>query len=151
MDPLSAAVRGFAVVSLAMQLAGTVQDIHRFLRGISGAPKELERLVELLEQLHCMLDGIRALHSKQKELDSIPDMHPSVMGSLKSCQSRVELLENIVDKAKKDSNRNRKIARTWASLKFTLKKKDVDEFESLLEKAMNRLQLAMTMNMAHIQ
>lgn len=151
MDPLSTAASGIAVISLTIQLASSVQDIHRFLRGVSGAPKELERLVDLLEQLECILDGIRALHQKQKEQGSIPDMHTAVIRALKTCQSRLELLESIVEKAKKDMNRSSKALKTWASLRLTLKKKDVDEFEGRLEQAMMRLQMAVTMNIAHVQ
>ncbi len=144
MDPLSAAASGIAVIFLAIQLADSVQDIHRFLRGINDAPKEFERLVGLLEQLHCMLDGIRALHSSEKQRDSIPKMHPSVMSALKMCQNRVALLEGVVDKAKKDLSRSSKVSKTFASLKLTLKKKDVGEFESQLAKAMMILQTSLT-------
>ena len=151
MDPLSTAASGIAVISLAVQLAGSVQNIHRFLRGISDAPKELERLVELLDQLHCILDGIRALYPKQNQQNCIPDMHPSVMRALQTCQSKLEQLENQVDKAKIHLKRSNKVLKTWASLKLTLKKKDLDEFESRLEKAMIRLQMALTMNIAHVQ
>ncbi len=151
MDPLSTAASGIAVISLTIQLASSVQDMHRFLRGISGAPKELDRLVDLLEQLDIILDGIRALHLRQKEQDSIPDMHTAVIRALQTCQSRLELLEGIVKKAKNDMTRSNKVLKTWAALKLTLKKKDVDEFEGRLEQAMMRLQMAVTMNIAHVQ
>ena len=151
MDPLSTVASGFAVISLAFQLTGTVQDIHRLLRGISDAPKELERLVDILEQLHCILDGIRVLQLKQENQDGIPDMHPSVIGALESCQSQLKLLECIVDKFRDNSKRSRKAFRMWASLKLTLKKRDVDEFENRIKQAINILQMAMTMDMAHVQ
>ena len=158
MDPLSTAASGIAVISLAVQLAGSVQDIYHFLRGMNDAPKEFARLVGLLEQLHCILDGIQALHSKEKPQDSIPKMHSSVMSALKMCQSRVDLLEGIVDKAKSDPSKSSKVSNTFASLKLTLKKKDVEEFESQLARAMMMLQTSLTASswqlltsMAHTQ
>jgi len=51
MDGLSTAASGIAVVSLAIQLVDSVREIRRFLRDLSEAPKELKRLVDLLEQL----------------------------------------------------------------------------------------------------
>ncbi len=151
MDPLSTAASGIAVISLAVQLASSVRDIHRFLGSVSGAPKELERLVDLLEQLHCILDGIRALHPKQKEQDNIPDMHPSVIRALQTCQSKLAFLESIVREANNNLNRHGKAMRAWTSLKLGLKRKGVSDFESQLEQAMIRLQTAMTTNMAYVQ
>lgn len=55
MDGVSGA---FAVVSLAIQLANTVQSA-KFLRNFRDAPKEVIRLIEILEQLHITLDHVR--------------------------------------------------------------------------------------------
>lgn len=151
MDPLSTAASGIAVISLTIQLAGSVREIHRFLRSINEAPNELKRLVDLLEQLDCILDGIRALQPKQKDQDGIPNMHAAVIRALQDCQSKLKLLASFVDKAKNRLNTSGKVSKTWASLKLMLKKKDLDEFESRLERAMIGLQTAMMMNIAHVQ
>jgi len=151
MDPLSTAASGIAVISLTIQLAGSVREIHRFLRSINEAPNELKRLIDLLEQLDLILDGIGALQSKQKDQDGVPNMHAAVIRALQKCQSRLELLAGVVDKAKNGLNKSSKVSRTWASLKLTLKKRDMDEFESRLEQAMINLQTAIMMNIAHVQ
>lgn len=151
MDPLSTAASGIAVVSLTIQLAGSVREIHRFLRSINEAPSELKRLIDLLEQLNCILDGFRDLQTKQKDQDGIPNMHAAVIRGLQDCQSKLELLASLVDKAKNRLNKSGKVSKTWASLKLTLKKKEMDEFESRLEQAMIGLQTAMVMNIAHMQ
>lgn len=55
MDGLSAAASGIAVVSLSLQLVGSVREIHCFLHSISEAPEEVKRLLDLLEQLELIL------------------------------------------------------------------------------------------------
>lgn len=59
MDPLSGVVSIFAVISLAIQLAGTAQDIKNFISSIQDAPKELDRLTNQLDQLYTIAHGIR--------------------------------------------------------------------------------------------
>ena len=150
MDPLSTAASAIAVISLAIQLAGSVQDIKRLLRGISGAPKEIERILDLLELLGGLLNGIRAHYSKQQEQGSVPDMHPSIMGALRICQSKLDVLGSIFENAKVKLNRSSKVSKTWTSLKLSSKKKYVGEVESQLKQAMSILQMALTFNTTQV-
>lgn len=64
MDGLRGAASGIAVISLAIQLASSIQDIQRFMRNVSGASKELERLMNLLDQLYLLLHGIKSFMQK---------------------------------------------------------------------------------------
>ena len=56
MDVVSATSGVFAVVFLAIQLAGTIDDVSRFLRNIRGALAELASLCEALDQMRMTLD-----------------------------------------------------------------------------------------------
>ena len=67
MDGLSAAASGIAFVSLVIQLVDSVRGIRRFLQKFSDAPKELKRLIDLLEQLELILENIGMLINRQKE------------------------------------------------------------------------------------
>jgi Zn-dependent oligopeptidase len=51
----------FAVVSLATQLAQIVQEVSKFLRNVQDAPKEVVRILEVLDQLHGTLDQVKQL------------------------------------------------------------------------------------------
>ena len=66
MDPFGAAASGIAVVSLAIQLVDSVRQLQRFLRSVSEAPKELKRLINLLEQLELILDNIGSFIENQR-------------------------------------------------------------------------------------
>lgn len=55
----------FAVVSLAIQLANTVQQVSKFLRNVQEGPREVIKLIEILDQLHGTLDHVRQLIEQQ--------------------------------------------------------------------------------------
>lgn len=153
MDPLSAAASAFAVVSLALQLTNTVRDIRNFLNGISDGPKEYERLVELLEQLDLVIDGVRSLLERQKiqNRDLAPAPAPAVLRALQGCQNALEPLSILVQEAKCAFRKPGVLSKTRASLKLTWKKNDVTIFEEQLQRAMTTLQTTLTLNLTHMK
>jgi heme exporter protein D len=149
MDPFSAAASGIAVVSLAIQLVDSVREIRRFLRDISEAPKDLRRLIDLLEQLELILENIGALVERQQQHSAEPaiDMSASIVRAMRTCESKLKFLEDVVAAAKKTSSSNGKVKRTFGSFKLACKKKDIEELESQLHDAISLLNLAMTTNL----
>lgn len=149
MDGLSAAASGIALVSLAIQLVDSVREIRRFLRDVSEAPKELRRLTDLLEQLELILENIGALVERQQHHapETPIDVSASILRAMRTCESKLKLLEDVVEAAKKTSTRNGKVKRTFGSFKLACKKKDIEEFESQLHDAISLLNLAMTTNL----
>ncbi|PMD26282.1 hypothetical protein NA56DRAFT_341580 [Hyaloscypha hepaticicola] len=149
MDGLSAAASGIAVVSLAIQLVDSVREIRHFLRNVSEAPKELRRLIDLLEQLELILENIGALVERRQQhaVEPAIDMSASILRAMRTCESKLKLLEDIVAAAKKTSSSNGKVKRTFGSFKLACKKKDIQEFESQLHDAISLLNLAMTTNL----
>jgi conjugal transfer/entry exclusion protein len=149
MDGLSAAASGIAVVSLAIQLVDSVREIRQFLRNISEAPKELRRLVDLLEQLELILENIGALVERQQKhsAETDIDVSGSVLRAMKTCESKLKMLEDVVAVAKKTANASNKATRTFASFKLACKKKDIEGFESQLHDAISLLNLTMTTNL----
>jgi hypothetical protein len=149
MDGLSAVASGIAVVSLTIQLVDSVREMRRFFRDVSDAPKELRRLIDLLEQLELILENVGALVQRQQQ-DAVPtelDVSGSILRAINMCQSKLEMLEDVVEAAKKTMAATNKAARTFGSFKLACKKKDIEEFESQLHDAVNLLQLAMTTNL----
>lgn len=149
MDGLSAAASGTAIVSFAIQLVDSVREIKRFLRNISEAPKELKRLIDLLQQLELILENIGALVERQKQHSGQADidMSASILKAMKTCESKLEMLENVVEAAKKSSTAANKVARTFGSFKLACKTRDVEEFEKQLHNTISLLNLAMTTNL----
>jgi len=148
MDPFSATASGFAVVSLAIQLVDSVREIKRFLRNVSEAPKELKRLLHLLEQLELILENIGAQMAKQQKNSGESDdgTITSVQKAMKMCESELLNLEIFVQKAKKASEAGNKVTRTVGAFKLACKKKEVEEFEGQLQRAINLLDVTMTIN-----
>jgi hypothetical protein len=149
MDGLSVAASGMAVVSLAIQLIGSVQEIRRFLRNISGAPKELRRLFDLLEQLELISENIGALVERQKR-HSAPgdiDVSGSVLRAMETCESKLKMLIDVLDVAKKTAIAPNKATRTLGSFKLACKKKDIEGVENQLRDAIGLLNLTMTTNL----
>ena len=149
MDGLSAAASGFAVVSLAIQLVGSIREARRFLRLVYEAPKELGRLLDLLEQLELILESIGMLMEKQNKDngDVIDGVSSSVHRALKTCESKLAMLDGVVDKAKKASEVSNKTARSYGAFGLACKKRNIEEFERQLQHAMTVLDLTMTMNL----
>jgi hypothetical protein len=149
MDGLSAATSGIAVVSLAIQLVDSVREIQRFLRHVSEAPKELWRLIDLLEQLELILEPIGMLVERQQRQSEDKDtgISTSVLRAMKTCESKLAMLESIVETAKKASIATNKATRTLGSFKLACKKNDIKEFESQLHDAVCLLNLTMAMNL----
>jgi hypothetical protein len=147
MEGLSAAASGIAVASLTIQLVESVRKIQRFLRHVSEAPRELQRLLDLLEQLELILENIGMIMNKQQRHHGGPDVVTSVWKSMKMCESKLSMLEKVVEAAKKATESKNRAARSLASFRLACKKRDVEEFEVHLQQAISVLDLTMTMNL----
>ncbi|KAH8672816.1 hypothetical protein BGZ60DRAFT_527110 [Tricladium varicosporioides] len=148
MDGLSAAASGIAVVSLAIQLVDSVGRIRRFLRSISDAPKELERLIDLLEQLEMILQQILMMVEKQNAGPGNTDLFKNVFRAVKSCEIKLSKFESLIEASKQISFSRKRMMKTVGSFQLACKKKDIQEFESQLNEAMTLLNLALTATLA---
>jgi hypothetical protein len=149
MDGLSAAASGIAVVSLAIQLIDSVREIRRFLRDVSEAPKEARRLIDLLEQLELILENIGALIERQQQhtAQTDIDVSGSILRAMRTCESKLKMLEDVVEAAKKTSSATNKVTRTFSSFKLACKRRDIEDFESQLHDTIGLLHLMMTTNL----
>ncbi|KAN0099533.1 hypothetical protein V8E51_013308 [Hyaloscypha variabilis] len=149
MDGLSAAASGIAVISLALQLVDSVRQIQRFLRKVSEAPKELRRLIELLEQLELILESIGELINKQQQQGGNQDVAVSetVLRAMKNCENTVKGLASTVDGARKSIEARSKTTKTLACFRLSCKKRDIEEFERQIHEAVSLLNLTITTNL----
>jgi N-terminal domain on NACHT_NTPase and P-loop NTPases len=148
MDGLSAAASGIAVVSLAIQLVESVREMRRFLRSVSEAPEELKRLLDLLEQLELILEQVGMLIQQQgnARLEASSVM-ASVMRAINTCESKLAMLEGIVEVTKQASAKSSRVTKTMGSFRLACKKKDIREIEKQLYDAVTLLGLSMMANL----
>jgi hypothetical protein len=148
MDGLSAAASGIAVVSLALQLVGSVRDIRRFLHDMSEASEELKRMMDLLEQLEIILEQVGLLVQRQRGNGRLEEtgVMTSVSRAIVTCEKKLTLLEGVVEATQKASA-NSRVAKTLGSFKLACHKKDIRSFEQQLSEAVNLLSLTMMANL----
>ena len=147
MDPGTA----LAVVSLAIQLAGTVQTINEFLRTIRDAPSELVTLIETMELMQSNLGQVHYLVEQQFSDSSLAGSPVFILNALKVCERRVEVQRIWVEKIKQSLTTRHLMKRTWASLNIRPKKIQLSEMQGQLKEAMANLHFAVTNNQWHIQ
>lgn len=144
MDPLSGAASVIAVVSLTFQVLGSVDNVRRFFRGVANAPRELGRIVESLDQLHCLLNDVAQALSRYQRLNGTPEAPQSLYQSLDICKERMDTLQQVIEKSGAVCGNSKTAPRYWASLKLTLRKKDIAEYERQLSQAVAALQAALS-------
>ena len=141
----------FAVVSLAVQLVDTVQEIRDFLRSVQNAPNELIKLVETLEQLHSTLSQVKHLLEQQYSILRLPGSPVFMESALQNCNRKISTLEKAINKAKVSIARQSLVKRTWATMKLVSKKEDIQQMQSQLLHAETGLQTAMLSNSWQLQ
>lgn len=84
-DVLSVAASGVGVVSLAIQLADSINKLYHFWNSVQDAPADLRAMVEELRLLSAVLNGIGSNEKRYK-----PD--PTTTSVLESCIDKVSSL-----------------------------------------------------------
>jgi hypothetical protein len=149
MDGLSAAASGIAVVSFAIQLVDAVREIRLFLRKVSNAPKELRRLIDLLEQLELILGNIGMLIKRQQKQSGHVDVDisPDIWRAVSTCKDKVDIFQGTLETTKKAFMATNKTTRTLGCFRLAYKMRDIVEFEGQLQSAISLLNLTMTTNL----
>ncbi|KAI0410233.1 ankyrin [Xylaria grammica] len=148
MDPLSGVASTFAVFSLALQLVQTAFDIKRFLDTIQNAPREIKRLKGLILQLHTAAQTITSLLQHQTSLRSRdPQISANVHDCLKSCQEKLDLIQDVLLIAENVNKKENTIIRNWAQLRLAFKKETIEEVERQLEQAISLLNTHLLVNL----
>ena len=148
MDGVSAV---FAVVSLGVQLAGTVQATSEFLRSVRNAPDELLGLVDLLDQLQGTLGHVSDLIEQQSSVLISPGSLRSIAAALQNCERSLKKLKSLVDQLKRSLDRQHRIQRACASLSSVLKKEELLELRKQIQESLIRLKLSISINSAQLQ
>ena len=151
MDGLSGAASAIALVSLALQLVDTVQEISKFLKNIQDAPEEMLRLLETLEQLQGTLDNVRQRVDQQFLVLRLPGSPVLIAKAMANCERHIKALETVVCKAKRSLGHQHMLRRTWSSMKLVAKKQDIEDIQCRLRDAKMDLQFALSSNSWQLQ
>lgn len=146
MDAVSSAA---AVISLAIQLTGTVQSVRQFLNNVENAPKELSAITDLLGLLHQSLSHVEALVRSQ-HAHGITS-HTPVTSALQCCQNKVKTLENFIATLKASLISRHRLRKAWGSIKVVSRKGDIQMLQMQLRDAVLALQMAISTSTAEIQ
>ena len=141
----------FAVVSLAIQLVETGEKISNFLTSVQDAPNEVIRLGQTLDRLNGTLKQVSCLPEQQYQVLRLPGSPVFIMNALKNCGNRIKALEGIIQATKANMNHKNRMHRSWAAIRFVLKKEDIREMQTLLREAEAGLQTAMLSNLWQLQ
>ncbi|KAJ5056985.1 hypothetical protein J3E72DRAFT_199374 [Bipolaris maydis] len=149
MEALSGVASGMAVASLSIQLIDSIATIKTFIRNVRDAQQELERLVDLLERLEALLEDVRALMERQTLLQAehfpIPSM--TISKCLKSCEKMLEPFHAMVDKYTPATVKvGTRMDKLKTGLRFSLKAKDVKDFETRIEREIGFLHASLGAN-----
>jgi hypothetical protein len=142
MEVLAGVASGMAVVSLSIQLIDSIGKIKTFAHNVKDASKELERLVDLLERLEAMLEDVRKLMERQSSLQAhhFPMPSNTILRCLKSCEKTLQPLHAIIEKyAVPKPHGSTGVTRFKNGLRIGLKVKDIDGFETSIEREINFL------------
>ena len=151
MDGLSSAASAIAMASLAIQLADSVQKISNFLKNVQGAPKEVLKLIETLDQLQGTLDNARQLVETQFQILRLPGSPTFIIQAIENCEVQIKGLEAFASRARNSLEHQNRLRRSWTSIKVASKRQDIEDIQCRLRDAKMDLQFALSSNSWHLQ
>ncbi|KAF4635034.1 hypothetical protein G7Y89_g3062 [Cudoniella acicularis] len=146
MEALAAASSIFSVVSLALQLATTVQNIIDFWESMKDAPVEIQEIRAHLKVLSTLLRSIENDAPSSAIIDA-SDVAQSCLGI---CAARITKLEILTKEFGKGLNGNG-VQRKWTGLKKVLREKKLAVYWGELERAKSTMILYQTLSQGQKQ
>jgi hypothetical protein len=147
MDGLSGVASGMAVISLSLQLVQSVNTIRTQIRHVKDAPAEVERLSSVLGSLGALLDDVRGMMEVQSSsgVEAVPLPSMTIFDCLKGCEQQIQPLLQIM-RGYEQRDAGSKIATLRKNAKMGFKAKDITDIEDRIQREINRLNMALTIN-----
>lgn len=120
------------------------------MKDIRDVSSELTRLCETLDQLGSVLGYVKQLLEQQMLVLRLPGSPLFIVEALRNCERGLKPLIEVVNKAKEASNDYR-AKRMWRSLRFVMKKEQLQDLQSQLRDAKSDLQFAVSANSWQLQ
>ena len=135
MDGISSAASGIAVVSLALQLGGSLKHLYDFWGSVKEAPDEIYAITTDLSLLLSVLTEMAI-----EEQHSVPD--PTLTGVLEACCDKAKKLIYITNDMEPGFASKSLRLRKWTAFRAVLKGEKLQKFQKLLEALKMTLMLA---------
>ena len=130
-------------------MATTVQQLNKLIKDVAKAPEELLALVRYLENFKDSLNDteefIQHLHSGSDRRNFLNGINNAV----EYCTDTIKSIEVLINKAKGSRSPQNQLQKKLSSLKYVLKKDEIDEMQTRLDRAVNRLTFAISVNSLH--
>lgn len=129
MDLLSTGAAIVSFLSLAIQLADSVQKLHDFWASIEAATDDIQNTVK---DLHLLASILQQIVQEEQRLSSTPLQHQLSLNVLRRCEWNINklnsMMKGIHTVCAEDNLRNR-----LATFKFIFKRPQIKRFQNLLE------------------
>ena len=135
-----------AVVSLGIQLVGTVKEASKFVHSVRNAPDELSTLGYSLDQFHLMLKKVMDLIEQRGKCEGLPGSTDLMECAVRNCESNVTKLGNLVDRLQKRLRHEGKLRTAWASLSSVVKKDELEQYRSWIQGDLTALNTAVALS-----
>ena len=143
MDGISGAS---AVIALGGFVATTLQHLNKLIRDVGNAQQELLGLIRYLQDLKDGLNGtagcIRHLRSDSDE-DGFLER---ITNAVEYCAEVIKSIEVLINKTKASRSPQSRLRKTLKSARYALKKEEIDEMQTQLDRAINRLNFAISVD-----
>ena len=139
-EVLGVVAGGISIVSFAIQIASSVQQILDFWASMKGAPQNVQNLLEeldLLAEILSMVNGNIGIIDN----DETSPRHIATLKAARYCQSAAKCIDAVV-KDLSDGFAMPRGRRHWTAVKAVLKDKKMSECFRRLERAKTMLSLA---------
>ena len=129
----------------------TGEKISKFLTSVQDVPSEVSELSQTVDQLNSTLKQVSYLLEQQCLVLRLPGSPLFITNALENCEKRIKTLENVIRNAKTAMERKNRVHKSWAAMKFVLKKEDIRETQRQLRDAEAGLRTAMLSNSWQLQ
>ncbi|KAH7403241.1 hypothetical protein BKA64DRAFT_641243 [Cadophora sp. MPI-SDFR-AT-0126] len=139
-ETLGAIASGFAVVSLAIQVAETIRKLKSFHSLMQSAPEDILFAIEEIEVLSLILEDVDRSVQDQVFLD--PKVKIGVMRSWRMCKTATSGLVTLLNKLEEGLGGSKGKGKLRGKVRIAMKKVEIDDFRKKIESAKTTMQLA---------
>ena len=151
MDGLSAAGGVLAVISLALQLAEAVNTIKHFFGNVAEAPKELQRLMQLVLQLDLIVENVIViLKREESKWNGQTSFSRSIQDSILNCKTCLDPAVQFLQDNRSTARKKWGVLKFLKSLKVASSDGDIEDIEWRLHRAVTTLDVTLTLNMRYV-
>jgi hypothetical protein len=134
-----------AVVSLAIQLMDTIQEIRHFAQKVAHASTKHQSLIPQLNSLEMLLEGVKDI-SKRDAYNGATMFSDTIRNAMINCDEKLKTLQQFIKQNRSATDGKGKISRSLGAVKLAFKDEDIKEINSSLHQAVAFLTAALELS-----